>query len=512
MQKRYMSLWFKHLLPDRLAIHKAELRTLAFVFAANEKNRKVITAINPIALKQGLKIGMPLADAKALVPDIEVFDYKVGMELKLLRKLGEWCIRYTPWVGIDAPNGLIMDITGCTHLWGGERAYYTEIVNKLRLRGYEVRGAIADTIGTAWAVARFGEVTPIVKSAQQTHALLTLDPAALRLQHSDILELSNPSGEEILKRLHKLGMHRIDHFINIPRSVLRRRFGEGLLFRLEQALGLKDEKFIPIQIPEPYRESLPSLEPIRTATGIEIGIEKLLEKLCLRLQADGMGIRHAVLTCYRIDGKIIKTEIGTHKPSNHKPHLFKLLAMKIDTIKPALGIELFTLEATKVEQAPEQQEALFSGGKEVAEQEVAELLDRIETKITGSIISKYLPVEHYWPERSIKKATSIAEQPAMVWKANKPRPTQLLNHPERVEVTAPIPDYPPMLFIYKGKAHLVKKADGPERIESEWWLEAGEHRDYYLLEDEDGKRYWVFRSGHYAPNKQGKWFLHGFFA
>ncbi len=507
-----MSLWFKYLLPDRLAIHKPELRAIAFVFAANERNRKLIKAINPIAKQQGLREGMPLADAKALVPDIEVFDYKPEMELKLLRKLGEWCIRYTPSVGIDFPDGLIFDISGCAHLWGGERNYYQEIVKKFRLRGYEVRGAIADTIGAAWAIARFGEVTPIVKLGEHTNALLKLTPAALRLEHSTLLELAKPSGDEILKRLHKLGMHRIGNFINMPRSVLRRRFGEGLLLRLEQALGIKEEQFIPIQIPEPYTERLLSLEPIRTATGIEIAIQKLLEKLCLRLQVDGKGLRHAVLTCYRIDGKIIQTAVGTHKPSNHLPHLFKLLAMKIDTIAPALGIELFVLEATKVENALEHQEALFSGGKQVAEQEVAELLDRIETKISGSSISKYLPAAHYWPERSIKKAVSIAEQPDITWKADKSRPTQLLQCPERVEVTAPIPDYPPMLFIYKGKSHLVKKADGPERIEKEWWLEQGEHRDYYLLEDEDGKRYWIFRSGHYAPNKQGKWFLHGFFA
>lgn len=512
MQKRFMAIWFRHLLPDRLAIRKAELRELAFVFAANERNRKVITAINPIAEQQGLREGMPLADAKALVPNIEVFDYKLGMELKLLRNLGEWCIRYTPLVGVDFPDGLIMDISGCAHLWGGERNYYQDIVKKFRLRGYEVRAAIADTIGAAWAVARFGEVTPIVKTKLHTNALLSLPPAALRLERLERSEHTDLSGAEILKRLHKLGMHRIGNFINMPRSVLRRRFGEGLLLRLEQALGIQEEQFVPIQIPEPYTERLPSLEPIRTATGIEIAIQKLLEKLCLRLQVDGKGLRHAVLTCYRIDGKIIQTAVGTHKPSNHQPHLFKLLAMKIDTIAPALGIELFVLEATKVENAPEHQEALFSGGKEVAEQEVAELLDRIETKISGSIISKYLPAEHYWPERSIKKAASIAEQPTLTWKADKPRPTQLLQRPERVEVTAPIPDYPPMLFIYKGKLHLVKKADGPERIEKEWWLEEGEHRDYYLLEDEDGKRYWVFRSGHYMPNIQGKWFLHGFFA
>jgi protein ImuB len=142
---------------------------------------------------------------------------------------------------------------------------------------------------------------------------------------------------------------------------------------------------------------------------------------------------------------------------------------------------------------------------------LSELIDRFAGKFGANQIQRYLPDEHYWPERSVKPALSLDEKINTIWKVDRPRPLQLLQKPERIEVTAPIPDYPPMLFRYKGKLHKIIKADGPERIEQEWWLQQGQHRDYYYVEDEEGKRYWLFRSGHYA-DKSYQWFIHGFFA
>ena len=141
---------------------------------------------------------------------------------------------------------------------------------------------------------------------------------------------------------------------------------------------------------------------------------------------------------------------------------------------------------------------------------VSELLDRLENRLGPGIIRRYLPDVHYLPERSVRIASSLKEKPGTVWKNDLPRPLQLLRSPEPVDVTAPIPDYPPMLFRYKGRLHKIIKADGPERIEQEWWLQEGQHRDYYYVEDEDGKRYWLFRSGHYDDSDY-KWYLHGFF-
>ena len=161
------------------------------------------------------------------------------------------------------------------------------------------------------------------------------------------------------------------------------------------------------------------------------------------------------------------------------------------------------------------QEAIWAGGQGLEcpgleNQELAELLDRLAAKIGVDKIHRYLPDEHYWPERSVKQATSLTEKASTPWRTDRPRPTLLLSKPALIEVTAPIPDYPPMSFRYQGKLHYIKKADGPERIEREWWIDTGEHRDYYQVEDEAGQRYWLFRSGHYGDTQQ--WFIHGFFA
>jgi protein ImuB len=443
---------------------------------------------------------MAVADAKAVVPDLQVFDDKAERQNRLLNALGKWCIRYAPVIAVDLPDGLVLDVSGCAHLWGGEVPYFNEIVTRFSSKGYDVRAAMADTIGAAWAVSRYGSLNSIVESGAQMEAILPLPPAALRLDPM------------VVQRMQKLGLYQISSFIRMPKSNLRRRFGEGLLQRLRQALGQEEEFIQPIVVVAPYQERLPCMEPIRTATAIGIAIQRLLESLCKRLQSEGQGVRKAILTAYRIDGRIERVEIGTSRASYQIGHLYKLFELKIDQIKPALGIELFVLEAALVEDVDLVQEKLWADHPGVEDKGITELLDRLAVKIGESSIHRYLPQEHYWPERSLKLATSIQERTDVTWCRDRPRPTQLLAQPERIEVTVPVPDYPPLLFRYKGKVHQVKKADGPERIEREWWIDGGEHRDYYVVEDREGQRYWLFRSGHYTGEKSHQWFIHGFFA
>ena len=499
MQQRYMTIWFRHLLTDWVSLRQPALKEFPFVLTTPERNRIIVMAANPEAEKQGVYVGMPSADAQAITQDLKVLNYPPNKETQLLRQLGLWCIRYTPIVATDLPNGLTLNISGCTHLWGGEREYLKAIVFKLREMGYDVRAAIADTIGAAWAVARYGKLSPIVTSGKQADALMTLPPAALRLE------------PVVLDKLRKLGFQNIKSFITMPRTVLRRRFGEDFLKRLAQALGAANEHITPIIPPVPYAEGLPCLEPVRTDKAIEIAIQKLLEALCLRLQAEGKGLRRAFLKCFRIDGKMVQTSISTTCGSNNVQHLCKLFALQINKIEPALGIELFLLEATKVEDIDPLQEKLWTGKPGLQDSALSELLDRISNKIGADRIKRFLPAEHYWPERSIRPAVSLKEMPQTAWRTNRPRPIRLLLRPEPIQVMALLPDYPPKVFTYKGKRHIVSKADGPERIEREWWLDKGEHRDYYAVEDADGQRYWLFRSGHYN-GEDGGWYLHGYFA
>ena len=494
-----VSIWFPNLLSDWLATRKPELTGKVYVFTKPERGRIIVTATSREAEKQGIFIGNVLADAKAIVPDIQCFDDQVNLNKKLLIRICKWAIRYSPFVAIDLPDGIMLDSSGCSHLWGDEATYLKHILGKLTESGYQCNGSISDTIGASWAIARFGKKSPIILPNEQYNALLNLPPIALRLE------------QIIYQRLHKLGLDKIGKFIQMPRSVLRRRFGEEMLLKLGQALGTEEETIKPMIIVPPYEERLPCLEPVRTKPAIEIAIERLLEKLCTRLANDGLGIRSAILKGYRLDGKITETVIGTNQPSHNIKHLLQLFELKIAQIEPALGIELFIITVTKTDPMQLHQEKLWSGKPGLADQNLAQLLDRLAGKIGPQAIKRYIPQAHYWPERSLRPAISLEEKSDTNWQKVNPRPMEMLRKPEPVEVTAPIPDYPPMNFRYKDELHLIRKADGPERIEREWWMEKGEHRDYYILEDEKGRRYWIFRSGHYSEEKSS-WFIHGFFA
>jgi protein ImuB len=488
------------LLTDWKAIRQPGLKGEAYVFAEPDHGRMLITALTDAARKYGVTEGMTVADARIIAPALQVFDGKPGRNLKLLTGLAEWCLRYTPLVQLDPPDGLLLDVTGCTHLKGGEKAYLQEIVSRLKTIGYDVRPAIADTIGTAWGVARWAASGLIVPEGAHRNALMPLPPSALRLPMGQLLKLRN------------LGLHQISSFIYMPNSVLRRRFGKDMVLRLQQALGQEPEYLFPLKEPLPYSERLECLEAIKTRPAIEIALNILLEKLCKRLYGEGLGLRSAMLTWYRIDGKNGNITIGTNHASNRVQHLFKLFFIKLDTVAPGMGIELFILDALKNEPVSDKQSELWSEKRGAESEEVAELLDRVAGRIGTANIKRYLPGEHYWPERTPQPDTDIKKAPESQWRADKPRPMQILDIPEPIEAMALTPDYPPKLFIWKGEQHIIVGADGPERIEREWWLEPGEHRDYYIAEDEDGRRYWLFRSGHYNAKNNQHWYLHGFFA
>jgi protein ImuB len=500
MGKRFVSICFRHLATDWFTLRQPALRNLPFVLTQPSHGRMIITAANAMAQAHGIFHGMVLADARAINPSLQVYDDKPALRDQLLHRFAEWCIRFTPVAAIDPPDGIMLDVSGCSHLWGGEESYLSAISRRLKEHGYLVSAAMADTIGAAWAIARFGKVPMIIQPNDHLQALLPLPPESLRLE------------PEILPLFYKLGLVRIYDFISMPRHALLTRFGRPMLERLNQALGLKEETIQPVQPPEPWQERLPCLEPIVTATGIEIGLRRLIENICHRLKKENKGLRHAIFKGYRMDGKTMQLEISTNRPSCNVDHLLNLFVIKLPSVEPGPGIELFVLEAARVEDHLPLQEKFWKKTGGLDDMDLAELLDRITSRIGNQSIRRYLPDEHYWPERSIRKASSLNEEATIHWNRDKPRPLLLLSKPEPVLVTAPIPDYPPMLFRYKDKLHKIIRADGPERIEQEWWIQEGEHRDYYRVEDDEGRRYWLFRSGHYETGRASQWFIHGFFA
>ncbi len=496
---RFVTIWFPYFKTDWMILRKKELSGKPFVLTVNDHGRKLITAASPEAVRQGVHPGMVAADARALLRNLEIMDDDDEGAHKVLKRLAHWCIRYTPAVMLDEA-GLILNASGCTHLWGSEEKYIKEMIERLRNFGFHTRASIADTIGVSWAITHFTKAQLIVPIGETMGALLPLTPAALRLDPYTV------------EQLEKLGLLQIKSFIGMPRTALQRRFGEDCIKKINYALGHEPEIHELVCPPEPYQERLSCLEPIVTRTGIEIALQKLLETMCARLRSEGKGLRTAILKGYRIDGKTVSLTIGTNKASHNEKHLQHLFSFKIETFEPGPGIELFTIDAQKVEDAVAAQTQLWGGSSELADDHLSELLDRLNTRFGEGHVHRYLPDEHYWPERSVKPAHALIEKTNAAWNTNRPRPLQLLKQPEQIEVTAPVPDYPPMHFRHKGTLHKIARAEGPERIEQEWWLATGEHRDYYSVEDEEGRRYWIFRSGHYDATHKAQWFLHGYFA
>ncbi len=499
MQKSFVCIWFRYLKTDRTVIRQPALKSQPLVLISPVHGKMVITAANAIAHAQGIDRGISLADARAMIPGLLSLNDQPEKAVRWLNALGGYCNRFSPSVSLSGTDTLFIDATGCSHLWGGDAGYLSAIRNAFDAIGYQVRLAMAGTPGAAWALTRYGKDSTIAAPNRQMDVLLPLPPAALQLD------------PELVARFDKLGLKTICQLLQIPRPALLRRFGQALLDRVDACSGARIESWEPVFPPVEHQQRLASLEPIITLAGVEIALQTLLEKMIRQLSQEGLGIRQAVFTGFRSRQKPVSIRVGTSQPVQDLRRVFRLFEMKFDRLSLEPGIESFLLEVPRTEPVQHRQEKIWNGSAAADNEALAELIDRISNKFGASRISRFLPAEHHWPERAFRKATSLVEEKTSAWPAVE-RPVLLLPVPEKVEVSAPVPDYPPLLFRHKGVVHEIVSADGPERIEQEWWLQEGIARDYYIVEDKAGQRYWLFRSGHYQPGSRPDWYLHGYFA
>ena len=281
MEKRFVTIWFRNLKTDWLTRRHPHFADEPVVLTLPDHGRMMITATNPVAEKLGVQKGMALADARSVFPGLQIINDKPGWNEQLLNAFAHYCIRFTPVAAIDLPDGLTLEVTGCAHLLGGENEYVKTIISRFESFGYNVKACLADTIGTAWAVTKFGKGDLVVEKGRNSEVLLSLPATALRLETSS------------LELLYKLGLRKIADFISMPRTALRRRFGNNFLQRLDQALGYEEEFIDPVIEPPAYQERLPAFEFILSVTGIEIALQKLLDQMSDRLQKEQKGIRKA---------------------------------------------------------------------------------------------------------------------------------------------------------------------------------------------------------------------------
>lgn len=500
MSKRYVSVWLPHWPTERRRRAQGKPDQTPFALVAPGNGGVRVVAVDAFAASEGLHPGMPLADARALLPGLKVAEADPASDARALGMLADWCTRYTPWTATDGNDGLVLDITGCAHLLGGEPELLADLVKRLRHTSLTARIAIADTPSAAWACSRHGKET-IVPPEQSRNVVAALPVAALRLL------------PEAVERLRGLGLRTIGDILPLPRAPLARRVGMAILERLDRVLGREEEPISPRGATTEWRTRIAFAEPIGRAEDIECATMRLLEELCRRLGRDGRGIRRLELAVYRVDGSTQRLGIGTGKASRDAQHLFRLFTEKLKEADPGYGVETMIVTAAETDCLRADQLDL-SESKNTVDADLNRLIDRLQNRLGRNSLVRIAPFDSHIPERAVTVLPAMAPPNDGDWLAEQPRPIRLLPCPEPIEAVAPVPDEPPVRFAWRNIGHRVIEAEGPERIEPEWWRakEGARFRDYYRIEDEAGRRFWVFRDGPYESDRTPRWYMHGLFA
>ena len=516
-------MWLRRLATDRIArlsSAPAEGASNALVVIAPVKGALRLAAVNDAAAVLGLKAGMALADARAMYPALPAVDADPEEDRRTLIAVADWCDRYTPLAGLDPPDGLTLDIAGCAHLFGGEAAMGRDMLRRLVAQGFAARIAIADTVGCAWGVARFGR-GGIVPSGEGREALAPLPLTALRL------------APDIVAALARAGLKHVADVIDLPRAPLAARF-PGLVRRLDQALGREEESISP-RLPLPsYVVEQRFADPIALERDVLGTIEHLAGELGRTLERHGEGARLLQASLFRTDGKVYRIDVGASAPLKDAQRIRRLFTERLVTIgddcDPGFGYDVVRLSVLAEERSDPVQ-ANFVATDQA--QDLSHLIDRLGARFGLRRVTRFEAQDTHIPEFAVAAVPAGASRLAINRRAGSAmpapqeaglpaqdsfapvRPIRLFAQPEPVEAVAQVPDGPPVQFTWRRVLHKVAAAEGPERIAMEWWRdEKGRAltRDYFRIECDEGLRVWLYREGLFTETAQPRWFLHGVFA
>ena len=479
-------------------------------FALVEKVRGAIrlAAPCPRALALGLTPGLALADARARVPELAVFDADPAADQRWLERIADDCDRFTPMVATDPADGLTLDITGCAHLFGGEGGLADAVEARMRRWTGQLRHAFAATPEGAQALARFQRVP----AADEGAALRRLPVAALRLE------------DETEQALRRAGLKTVGDLAARPTAPLAARFGEETVAMLARLLGNADSRITPRRLPPALWFERRFAEPIaRTEQALGV-IGELAHEAARALEARRRGGRRFIARLYRSDGAVRDLAIETGLPSRDPALLLRLFRERIDAladpIDPGFGFDMIRLAVPVIEPLAPSQLRLEGGS--VNEEALAALVDRLSIRLGKGRVRRFAPRDSHVPEQGVLALPAIDAPSPAQWDTPLPgepplRPLHLFNPPQPIEVVAEVPDGPPRRFRWRRNVHDVTRFEGPERIAPEWWRmppgQAGLTRDYYRVEDTRGRRFWVFRHGLIDRERPDpRWYMHGLFA
>ncbi len=548
--RRILSLWFPRLAAERFLRAEPGILDAPFAIVETRGNLQSLASLSHSASAAGLSPGQPLRDAQAMCPELITRLANPLAEARTLMALRRWAGRFSPWVGDEPPASLVIDLTGCAHLFGGEEQLLLQVEEDCADLGLTVQSGVADTVGAAWALARFaGQPVPVMRSGDaidqeayatraraakrrhwtkggaapktelagerpnriappgQTHqALAGLPVSALRLE------------TEVATNLTRLGLCRIGDLTGTPRAALARRFGKGLVYRLDQALGAAPEPVSPARPVLHFAVRLTLPEPIGLDTDIMAAVDRLLPELEKRLNTKGQGARRIRWQLFRAEGSMQTIEIGMARPSASPDRIKPLLMMKLTDIDAGFGIDCIRIEAHVTEPLQAKQHrghlhaAADAKARLTSDTAFDDLVGRLGARIGLEAITRVHPADTHIPEKTAKRLPLAWSEPAEHFPPPPtPRPI-LIWRPELVEAH----DDPalPAGFRWRGRTHETVVASGPERIAPEWWLDEPEWRtgvrDYWQVTTGHGERLWLYYA--HGGTMSSGWFCQGSFA
>lgn len=475
----------------------------AIVFIVKQRGAMRIAALSPAAVALGLVPGMALADARAQIPDMATAVHDPEADALWLEKIADCCEQYTPAVAVDAPDAIVLDITGCIHLYGTETKLIADI--RAKLARIHLRIAAFSTPEGALALARFGCV-----QERRKEAVGALPVAALRLE--DSLETA----------LRRAGLLTIGDLARRPVAPLAARFGAPTVSALERLLGRADSRIIPRHQPPPLTVERRFAEPLVTIEAALLVLEELVAEAAEQLEQRGRGARQFKARFYRSDGAVSDLAVETGQPTRAPAVLARLFRERIDGLSdpldPGFGFDMVRLSVLALE--PLLSTQLLLEGDNDREEILAALIDRLGARLGRHRVRRFASRNSHVPEKAYRTFAAVtAPHFQEEWQstaAGEPprRPLHLFDPPQRIEVIARVPDEPPRRFFWRRTAHDVTRYEGPERISGEWWHEdkTSPTRDYYRIEDTNGRRFWIFRDGLYTDAAAlPTWYLHGLF-
>ena len=519
MKRRHLALWFPRLAADLAAKRRRVADPAAagspLIVVAKIKGAQRLVGLDTAAEKLGLHVGLSLGDARARHAKLVVADSDPAAEAALLGRAADWCARYTPLVALDGADGLMLDVTGVAHLFGGEAALVADAAARLKAQGFDLRWGLADFPRAAWALARFApaRIMPVDLSerdfAKQFHGLPL---AALGISAECVADLA------------KAGLRRVGDVALRPRAPIAARYGSDVLDRLDGLRGLRRESICPrFPVPE-FSAERKFASPLVRVDAVEAQLAKLSDDLVVMLERRGRGARRLELSLFRTDGVVRRIRVGASRPLNEARAILRLFSEKLasrqeDEIDVGFGVDLMRLDCPESDPFVPSQRDFERAHEADRADALADLLDRLAARLGAHRVMRRRLVADHRPEAAeaeiLRGETPTPTTPADMPPAES-RPLRILRRAEPIEAVAEAPDGPPLLFRWRRNLHEVVAVEGPERIAPAWRRGGGAgdlSRDYFRAEDRRGRRFWLYREGLYGEETaRARWYLHGLFA